>query len=212
MCPNPNHRALAAMWQTPSPTCSVQARGRRGAGPRGTRDALQNQDAHHRLRRAPAQRTHRTGRYAVNLGRQRPQVNVRLDLGEWITERVDRFHRAALRLIQDDVILPRAEAVKFFEVPSRAIRKKPAGNDAIIWRRGKKSSPYVLNSQKPHPKYQKYVAIQGNSSNQTKSNQQITSSRIFKKLDSAAITHRLYVNTFPSQKNPITRKCQVPLP
>jgi len=53
---------------------------------------LQHQNAYHRLgriRRTTALRTHRTRRHPIHFRRQRPEVDVRLDFGQWISERVD---------------------------------------------------------------------------------------------------------------------------
>ena len=53
---------------------------------------LQDQDAHHRfgrIRRSATLWTDRPGRDAIHLSRQRREVDVRLDLGKWITQRVD---------------------------------------------------------------------------------------------------------------------------
>jgi len=54
--------------------------------------ALQHQDPHHRLgrvRRTSALRTHRARRNLSHLGRQRRKVDVRLDVGQRIAQRVD---------------------------------------------------------------------------------------------------------------------------
>lgn len=78
---------------------------------------LEHQDPHHRLgrvRRTPALRAHRARRNLIHLGRQRRKVDVRLDLGQRVAQRVDllavvfvseqvgldgatRFHRCRLR-------------------------------------------------------------------------------------------------------------------
>ena len=53
---------------------------------------LQDQNAHHRLGwilRAATLWADRPGRDAIHLSRQRHEVDVRLDLGKWITQRVD---------------------------------------------------------------------------------------------------------------------------
>lgn len=81
--------------------------------------ALQHEDTHHRLdrvRRTPALRADRARRDAINLSRERCEVDVRLDLGQRIAQRVvllavvfvseqvsldgaSRFHRTGLRQV-----------------------------------------------------------------------------------------------------------------
>jgi hypothetical protein len=54
--------------------------------------ALQNQNAHHRLgrvRRTPALRIHWTRSNPVDFGGQRRKINVRIHLGERVSQRVD---------------------------------------------------------------------------------------------------------------------------
>ena len=54
--------------------------------------ALEHQDPYHRLgrvRRTPALRAHRTRRNLIHLGRQRRKVDVRLDVGQRVAQRVD---------------------------------------------------------------------------------------------------------------------------
>ena len=53
---------------------------------------LEHQDPHHRLgrvRRTPALRAYRARRNLIHLGRQRRKVDVRLDLGQRVAQRVD---------------------------------------------------------------------------------------------------------------------------
>ena len=105
---------------------------------------FQNKNANHRLgrvRRTSALRTHRTGRHPINLHRQGSKVNVRLDLNQWITQRVDFlavvfvgeqvkldgamwFHRQEKNGSQDSVILPSLSRVgesRFFEAPKNVL-------------------------------------------------------------------------------------------
>jgi hypothetical protein len=53
---------------------------------------LEHQDPHHgfgRVRRTPALRAHRARRNLIHLGRQRPKVDVRLDVGQRVAKRVE---------------------------------------------------------------------------------------------------------------------------
>jgi len=53
---------------------------------------LQNKNANHRfgrVRRTSALQTHWTGRHPINLHHQGSKVNVRLNINQWIIQRVD---------------------------------------------------------------------------------------------------------------------------
>ena len=103
---------------------------------------LQHQNTHHRLgwiRRTTALQAHRPRCYPIDFGRQRCEVDTRLDLGKRIPERLDPLammvvgkevrldgnallHGWTQRHSQDIVILPSTAESRLFEVPLCLIR------------------------------------------------------------------------------------------
>ena len=98
---------------------------------------LQHQDPHHRLgrvRRTAALRTHRARRHPINLGRQRRKVDVRFDVHQRVTQRVELlavmlvseqvgldgatgFYHGKLKKRSENRILPKVGVQRFFEAP-----------------------------------------------------------------------------------------------
>ena len=99
---------------------------------------LQHQDPHHRLgrvRRTTALRTHRARCHLIHLGCQRRKVNVRFDVHQRVTQRIDLFtmmfvgeqvgldgatgfYHGKLKKRSENRILPKVGVQRFFEAPT----------------------------------------------------------------------------------------------